>query len=269
MPRLQWSEVRQRAIQFVRDHADDYSERADKQTFWNRPFFNVFGLRRASIASFEANVRNLKGNVAAIDLLWRGRLLVEHKSLGEDLDFELQAFEYVRRYSFTESLGRDPTIRTHLSFANLVLYDLQTKKLQLEWPLTPEARLQPASVHFRLSDLPGHIRHFAFMLGQAQVRLHAEDPANEKAYRRMCQLHDALKVGGFNPRDLERLLNTVCLFAEDMGCSPDAFTQFVRTQTREDGGDLGAKLNELFDWLNQPQADTVNDDTIRFMGFDS
>ena len=71
MPHLSWNEVRDRAIRFSREHAGDRSESAEKQTFWN-DFFNVFGLRRASLASFEANVINLKGNKGAIDLLWRG-----------------------------------------------------------------------------------------------------------------------------------------------------------------------------------------------------
>ena len=83
MPHLSWNEVRDRAIRFSRDHARDRSESAEKQTFWNE-FFHVFGLRRASLASFEANVTNLKGNKGAIDLLWRGKLLVEHKSYGAD-----------------------------------------------------------------------------------------------------------------------------------------------------------------------------------------
>ena len=84
-----------RAIRFSREHAGDRSESAEKQTFWN-DFFSVFGLRRASLASFEANVTNLKGNKGAIDLLWRGKLLVEHKSRGEDLGLaQTQAFTYI------------------------------------------------------------------------------------------------------------------------------------------------------------------------------
>ena len=95
MPHLSWSEVRERAIRFAREWSRATSERADKQTFYNE-FFDVFGIRRASLASFEANVRNLHGNTSAIDLLWRGKLLVEHKSFGEDLDAaETQAFTYI------------------------------------------------------------------------------------------------------------------------------------------------------------------------------
>ncbi|HYR57986.1 MAG TPA: type IIL restriction-modification enzyme MmeI, partial [Chthoniobacteraceae bacterium] len=92
---MSWNEVRDRAIRFSREHAGDRSESAEKQTFWN-DFFLVFGLRRASLASFEENVRNIKGNKGAIDLLWKGRLLVEHKSFGEDLDYaKTQAFDYI------------------------------------------------------------------------------------------------------------------------------------------------------------------------------
>ena len=78
MPCLSWNEVKTRAIRFSRDWSEAISERADKQTFYNE-FFSVFGIRRASVASFEANVRNLQGNTSAIDLLWRGKLIVEHK----------------------------------------------------------------------------------------------------------------------------------------------------------------------------------------------
>lgn len=84
MPHLSWNEVRDRAIKFSRRWKEADSERSEKQTFWNE-FFDVFGIRRASIASFEENVKNLRGNTSAIDLLWRGKLLVEHKSRGEDL----------------------------------------------------------------------------------------------------------------------------------------------------------------------------------------
>ncbi len=92
MPRLSWNEVRTRAIKFSREWSDANSERSDKQTFYNE-FFEVFGIRRASIATFEANVRNLEGNVGAIDLLWRGKLIVEHKSRGHSLDqAESEAF---------------------------------------------------------------------------------------------------------------------------------------------------------------------------------
>ena len=108
------------------------------------------------------------------------------------------------------------------------------------------------------------------MLGQTRVRLDPEDPANEKAYTKMCGLHDALKAGGFGGHELERLLVRIlfCVFAEDTGIfEPESFTNFIRQQTREDGSDIGAQLNQLFDWLNNPQAETRLDDTDALYGF--
>jgi len=52
MPHISWSEVRDRAIRFSREWTGTSSESAEKQTFWNE-FFEVFGLRRRSVATFE------------------------------------------------------------------------------------------------------------------------------------------------------------------------------------------------------------------------
>ena len=267
MPHLSWSEVRDRAIRFSRNWSDATSERADKQTFYNE-FFDVFGIRRASVAAFEANVRNLQGNINAIDLLWRGKLIVEHKSRGEDLSqAETQAFGYIEDLTREGRTDEVPRFVLVSDFANFVLYDLEPEE-QLNLPLFAGRPI--FRVEFPLADLPRHIRSFAFMLGQTRVRFEAEDEANEKAYKRMCELHDALKAGGLSGHDLERMLVRIlfCLFAEDtLIFQPEAFTQFVRTQTRADGADLGARLNELFDWLNKPAADQQMEDTHPFYGF--
>jgi hypothetical protein len=267
MPHLSWSEVRDRAIRFSRNWSDATSERADKQTFYNE-FFDVFGIRRASVAAFEANVRNLQGNINAIDLLWRGKLIVEHKSRGEDLSqAETQAFGYIEDLTREGRTDEVPRFVLVSDFANFVLYDLEPEE-QLNLPLFAGRPI--SRVEFPLADLPRHIRSFAFMLGQTRVRFEAEDEANEKAYKRMCELHDALKAGGLSGHDLERMLVRIlfCLFAEDtLIFQPESFTQFIRTQTRADGADLGARLNELFDWLNKSAADQQMEDTHPFYGF--
>jgi hypothetical protein len=267
MPHLSWNEVRDRAIRFSREHAGDRSESAEKQTFWN-DFFNVFGLRRASLASFEENVRNLKGNKGAIDLLWKGRLLVEHKSFGEDLALaQTQAFTYIEDLTREDRWEEIPRFVLVSDFARFVLYDLEPED-QRDLPLFDGRKIAPH--HFTLAEFPHKIKAFAFMLGQAHVRTDPEDEANEKAYKRMCELHDALKTGALSGHDLERLLVRIlfCLFAEDtLIFQPEAFTQFIRQQTREDGADLGARLNELFNWLNKSEADQPLEDTDPFCGF--
>ena len=268
MPHLPWNIVYEHAVKFAKDpvHKEARSESAEKQTFWN-DFFEVFGLRRASLASFEENVRNLKGNQGAIDLLWRGKLLVEHKSRGENLGYaQTQAFTYIEdltRAGRWEDLPRYVLVS---DFARFVLYDLEPEQ-QRDLPIFEVRTVE--QVEFSLEDFPRHIKQFAFMFGPART-IKAEDPANEKAYDRMCELHDRLKANGFIGHDLERLLVRIlfCMFAEDtLIFQPDVFTQFIRDHTREDGSDLGAKLNELFDWLNQSAADGLLEETDQFYGF--
>ena len=267
MLQLSWNEVRDRAVRFAKNHANDASEKAEKQTFWNE-FFDVFGLRRASFASFEFNVRNLKGNYGSIDLLWRGKLLVEHKSKGESLDAaEIQAFHYIEDLTNAGDTEAIPQFILVSDFQRFVLFD--TNPPEKDLPLFQGRPI--ATYRFTLADLPRHIHNFAFMLGQTHFRTDPEDPANQKAYARMCQLHDDLKAGGYGGADLERLLVRIlfCLFAEDTGLfAPEAFTHYIRMRTREDGDDLGGRLNELFDWLNRPEADAhTNDEAHPFCGF--
>ena len=57
---LAWNEIRHRAIRFANDWTATESESADKQTFWNE-FFEVFGVARKTVASFEAPVRKVFG----------------------------------------------------------------------------------------------------------------------------------------------------------------------------------------------------------------
>lgn len=241
MPKLSWSEIRDRAVVFSREWATESSERAESQSFWN-DFFNVFGIGRRSVASFEAPVRRLTGHVGKIDLFWKGRLLVEQKSRGQDLSrAEGQAFAYVQALT---SEGRHDEVPRYVlvsDFERIALFDLESADIS-------------RPIVFRLGDLHRHVRDFAFMLGQTAIRVDPEDPANEHAYDRMCALHDALEAGGCKGPELERMLVRVlfCLFAEDTGLfAPDAFTSFLR-QTRENGSDLAAQLNQFFYVLDTP-----------------
>src|SRR5665647_135958 len=91
---ITWDEVRHKAIRFSRDWERAVSEVGEKQTFWNE-FFEVFGLKRRSVATFEEPVQSIRGTYGRIDLFWRSIVLVEHKSLGEDLGAAAsQAFSY-------------------------------------------------------------------------------------------------------------------------------------------------------------------------------
>jgi hypothetical protein len=49
---ISWNEIRHNAIKFSREWQGITSESAEAQTFWNE-FFQVFGIKRRVIASFE------------------------------------------------------------------------------------------------------------------------------------------------------------------------------------------------------------------------
>jgi hypothetical protein len=72
---LSWREIRHRAIAFSREWQGETREAAERQSFWN-DFFNVFGVRRRTVATFEEPVKKLSGDWGFIDLFWPSRLLV-------------------------------------------------------------------------------------------------------------------------------------------------------------------------------------------------
>jgi hypothetical protein len=78
------NEIRKRAMEFSKEWQDESREKAEAQTFWNE-FFNIFGITRRRIASYEAPVKKLREKSGAIDLFWKSVLIVEHKSKGKIL----------------------------------------------------------------------------------------------------------------------------------------------------------------------------------------
>ncbi|MBN2023668.1 MAG: class I SAM-dependent DNA methyltransferase [Pirellulales bacterium] len=246
---ISWNEIRQNAIRFSRDWADAASESAEKQTFWNQ-FFLVFGIPRRTVANFEERVGNLAGNHDRIDLFWPGVLLVEHKSLGKDLETaESQAHGYIANLI---SAGRDDEAPRYIitsDFARISLIDLE--------PDDPSRRAAAGGyrVEFPLAELHKHIHEFAFIPGYKQHHFEDQDPINLRAVRIMGDLHDTLEAGGYEGHDLERMLVHVlfCLFAEDTGIfEREAFHLYIENRTKPDGSDLGAHLARLFEVLNTP-----------------
>ena len=81
---LNTNEVRARAAEFARDWKDARYERGEAQSFYNE-FFNVFGMKRRQVATFEEPVKRLGDKRGFLDLFWKSTLLVEHKSAGKNL----------------------------------------------------------------------------------------------------------------------------------------------------------------------------------------
>ena len=233
---LSWNEIRIRATAFVKEWEGEKNERGEAQTFWNE-FFNVFGLPRKRLASFEQAVKKIDGHQGFIDLLWPGMLLVEHKSLGKNLErAEGQALDYFPGLK-DEELPRYVLVS---DFAHFRLYDLE----------------EDTHSEFPLADLLNHLDEFGFIAGYQRRTFDEQDPVNVKAAEKMGVLHDQFEVAGYAGHDLEVYLVRLlfCLFADDTGIfSPrGALEDFLETRTREDGSDLGGMLNQLFHVLNTP-----------------
>jgi MmeI, DNA-methyltransferase domain/MmeI, target recognition domain/MmeI, N-terminal domain/MmeI, C-terminal domain/MmeI, helicase spacer domain len=233
---LSWNEIRDRAVKFSRAWDSAASERAEAQTFWNE-FFEVFGVSRRRVATFEEPVKRLGARRGRIDAFWKGMLVVEHKSKGEDLD---RAFRQAIDY-FPGIADRDlPKYVLVSDFARLRLYDLDTK----------------AEHEFHLRDLHKRIRLFGFIAGYAPQEIRPQDPVNIRAAEQMGRLHDQLNAAGYVGHPLEVFLVRLvfCLFAEDTGIFPQqSFRAWLEDRTVEDGSDLGPKLAELFQVLNTPR----------------
>ena len=231
---LSWNEIKDRALKFSREWADEASEDAEAKSFWDG-FFEVFGVPRRRVGTFERRVKKIDGKDGFIDLLWKGVLLVEHKSRGKDLDrAHVQARDYFHGLTDAEL----PKYLLVSDFARFRLYDLESGE-------------EP--VQFELKDLHKHVRRFGFIAGYQARAFKEEDAVNIQAAERMGKLHDALKAAGYDGHALEVLLVRLlfCLFADDTGIfARHAFHELIAQRTSPDGADLGLWLAQLFQTLN-------------------
>jgi hypothetical protein len=247
---VSWNEIRHSAIKFSRDWTGATSESAEKQTFWNE-FFQVFGVSRRAVASFEEPVKKISGDYGYIDLFWPGIVLVEHKSAGKDLGkAESQAFRYIQDLARERRTKEIPRYVIVSDFNRVALHDLEPED-QKGLPLFDNRRV--ATIQFPLAEFHKYVHAFAFIPGYKQHKFEEQDPINIEAAEILGTLHDALEAGGYSGHNLERFLVRVlfCLFAEDTGIfERESFRLYLENRTAPDGSDLGLHLARLFEVLN-------------------
>lgn len=233
---LSWNEIKDRALKFSREWGDESSEDAEAKSFLDA-FFNVFGVPRKRVATFEQRIKKLDGRSGYIDLLWKGILLIEQKSRGKDLD---RAFQQAKEY-FPGLKDRDaPRYILVSDFARFRLYDLEEGKQH----------------EFTLAEFYKNIRLFGFIAGYQTTSYKEQDPVNIEAAERMGRLHDKLKEIGYEGHHLEIYLVRLlfCLFAEDTSIfERRQFQDLIEQRTSEDGADLAQWLESLFEVLNAPK----------------
>lgn len=247
---LSWNEIRSRALNFSKEFADAHYERGETQTFYNE-FFNVFGINRRRVATFEEPVKKLGNKQGFIDLLWKGVLLVEQKSEGRDLTkAKAQALDYFPGLKDNEL----PQYVLACDFQNFEFWDLDSNK----------------GYEFKLSELSENIELFGFIAGYEKKEYQDFQQANIKASELMGKLYDELRESGYAQHDLELFLVRIlfCMFADDTGIfERDIFKQLIENRTREDGSDTGAWLTQLFQVLNTPidkRYKTLDEDLAAF-----
>ena len=169
--RLSWNEVRSRAAAFAEEWKDATYEKGETQSFYNE-FFEVFGVRRRSVARYEQHVTKLGSRQGFIDLFWPGVLIVEQKSAGGSL---VHAYRQAGEYFDALSERDRPRYVLVSDFRTFELHDLDERE-QLE---------------FELAELPANVEAFGFILGVQRRVFRDQDPANITASELVGRLHDS------------------------------------------------------------------------------
>ncbi|MFV8323915.1 DNA methyltransferase [Flavobacterium sp. LS2R12] len=233
---LSWNEIKDRALRFSKEWEHTTNEEADAKPFLDA-FFDVFGISRKKIGTFEHRVKKLSDADGYIDLLWKGTILVEMKSRGKNLN---KAFQQAIDYTHGLKQNELPKYVLVCDFHYFRLYDTE----------------EQTTLEFTLNDLVQNVQSFGYLLGYQKKTYKEQDPANIKAAELMGKLHDRLEEIGYEGHPLEVYLVRIlfCLFAEDTTIfEKQQLQDFIENRTAEDGSDLAGKLQELFQVLNTPK----------------
>jgi len=234
---LSWNEIKDRALKFSKKWAEESSEDAEAKSFLD-DFFDVFGVSRKRVASFEHKVKKLGERDGYIDLLWKGTILIEMKSRGKSLTKAYQqAIDYFPGLKDYEL----PKYILVSDFASLVLIELETKQ----------------ETTIPIADFYKHLGLFGFIAGYQTKTYTAQDPVNIKAADLMSGLHDRLVEVGYEGHELKVYLVRIlfCLYAEDTGIfDKQQFQEFVEVKSSDDGSDLAQHLAALFQVLNTAES---------------
>lgn len=246
-------EIRQRARAFAASWTGATSEQADKQSFWN-DFFQVFGVQRRQVATYEAIARRSStGGHGWIDLLLPGQMGVEHKSLGKSLD---EAMAQLIDYLPSLHPAEHPWLLVVSDFAHFSWKNLETD----------------SSGTFTLEEFPDHLELFWWLAGyQIEHRDYSDEiAANLTATQLLADVHDALLASGYPEADgrewVTRLL--FCMFADDAGVwDRNAFHSYLTLHTAPDGHDLGdviARIFRVLDTAPENRPRNLDEDLSQF-----
>lgn len=227
--KLSTVEIKKRLQKFVKQFATASNEQQEAVIFWTR-FYECFGIDAAAATLYEKAVHKLDGAKGRIDSFIPGKLLVEHKSKGKDLDI---AFEQALGYALNLSDAEKPKYIVVSDFARVRLYDLAANTQH----------------ECTLAELPNHVAWFRFLLDDTKQLIVEETPINRNAAYAISKLHQSLLDANFKGRDLEIFLTRLlfCLFSDDTNIFGDNnLLRDLVENSKQDGSDLAARLTDLF-----------------------
>ncbi|HOZ87719.1 MAG TPA: class I SAM-dependent DNA methyltransferase, partial [Bacteroidia bacterium] len=174
---LNWNEIKDRALKFSKEWEGTFNEDADAKSFLDA-FFNVFGIDRRRVATFEHRVKKLDDADGYIDLLWKGVILIEMKSRGKNLE---KAFEQSKLYIHGLKEHELPKYILVSDFEKFKIFDTEEGKTS----------------EFLLKDLYKHVNLLGYLAGYIKREYKEQDPVNIKAAELMGKLHDRLEEIGY------------------------------------------------------------------------
>lgn len=172
--------MKYRADNFIKKHKSDKYEKGEAQSYW-KDFFDIFGVDANQVGEFEFPVvRESTGKPGFIDYYWRNHLIIEHKSLGKDLD---KAFE--QAIDYYNSLPKK-----HEKLGYIIASDFENIRLI-------DFKNEFHTEEIIIDQLREKIQIFKFIYSDGIKTTFKQEELNIKASEIMAQLHDALKEDNY------------------------------------------------------------------------
>lgn len=210
-----------------------------------RDLLSVYGLSDSRAALYERRARRSStGSQGYIDALVPGILAIEMKSEGKSLvKAEEQALDYLQ--GLPDAEFPDWVLTSDFKSFRLLKLKEGSDAEVAEWDL---------------ENFHEHADKLAFLAGYGQRILSFEEreAASVKAAQLMASLHEGLAGSGYDDHSASVFLvrSLFMLYGDDTALwgERDLFLEFLENRTSEDGGDLGAQMNLLFQVLRTPVA---------------
>ena len=245
---------RSAAYAFVERWKNTTNELQYAQSFWSDFFRTLCGIEDEKLAGIEYQKRvkgDVSGNQEYIDVYWKNVALIEHKSAGKNLDkAEMQARGYLRSLP----PGYRPKTIIVSNFVDIRIIDVALNRTH----------------EFPLKQLPENIHRFEAIISGNRTRISQEEiTVDQEAARLMANLYLELEDNGFEGHETSIFLIRILflLFGDDTGMwSKNTFLKLVMG-TKEDGSDVGSKIDTLFEVLNSSKDNRPKDLSEEFRPF--